>query len=584
MNHAEMAFAQATESGSEPANCMRHSRISAGREIITAPKSATTFSKVVRSLPAPSAVALASVFTVAFCTASASTINQFVDFQVSNQPIWGGSAPQFEVVLAEAIFKQSVGIDQLIEPSLFGASLGKFGIAGGVTVDVATGMASRLSDFHLGMVNVVFPINVTLNFPDRVNAGETFRISSSYAVAPGATFTSTADQSTLKFGTTASHIAASATAKACIVTCLIDEMLQIPRLDIPALDLITQTRSATTINIDLPGYGKPTIPGGGIDIDPSQDILVNPVDALLDIAIAETTNISGKITVPHLSQTGGLTAPATLSGKAVDVFADIKVDLDSFLSPPLPPLGFGPFTVGGARLGADIFDASFVAKMVADQALQFLGAPKVIMDLGSLGIVDLLLGGSVDITAPANVGELQITPTYVLGNAFTNTTIVAAAKRTDITVGSVDFHFPKVTVFDGTAQQCVDLGFFDLCTPGIPPINVGPFDFEESIFGPKSVPDVLIDSLLALSTGSCQLQPLACRGLDLLRPRSNSQMFFDQQSFEFNDFAGRNFAITVDAAAVPEPPSFWLVMLGLIAIALPSRRRIPRLRTLSARQ
>ena len=539
-----------------------------------------------RSFGTASVIALASVLTLVSGSANAVIINQLVDFEISNQQIWAGSAPTFETVLHSESFNQTLGIDKLESFSLpLVGSLGQYGIQAGVTVDVAAGVASRLSNFHLGTVNVDFPINVTLDFPDQVNAGETFTISSSFAVAPGAGFTSTANQSELSFGTTTAHIAANATAKACFVGCPINETLPIARLDIPAFDLITQTKDATTINIDLPNLGqpaafvgKPTIPGSGIDIAFVPDL--GTVDGIIDFVIAETTNFQGKITVPDLSQTGELTAPATLSGKMTDVFTDIKVDLDSFLSPPAPPLGFGPVAVSGAKAGIDIFDASFVAKMIADQALEFLGSPSVSLDLGTLGTVDLALGGSVDITVPTNVDQLQITPTYVLDNTFTNTTVVAASKQTEVTVGAIELFFPRTTIIGETCFGILGC---------VGPLVIGPFQFEETIFGPETVADVLFDTLLSVSTDTnCLTNPQFCVGLNLLRPGSNSKSFQDQQSFAFQAIAGSSIGISVvsgggDHTAVPEPPALGLIMLGLGMVAALRRRRIEWFRCLSVR-
>ena len=551
-------------------------------------------------------LAAASTAGVASGAARAALISDSLNFQVSGQPIWGGTAPVFQETLASLPpLGPSIGPGNLVADL---GILGDYGIEARLFANLDIGLQARLRNFHLGTVDINFPVNVELNFPDQVDKGELFTISSSFSVGPTAGFTSTADQSELDFSANAS-LNAGLNLRVCIFTCFIDNtdpsspFFFQRNANLGTLDLITQTKDNTIINIDLPDFGqpaafvgKPTIPGSGIDIDPTQDITVDPLDAFLDIAIAETTNISGKITVPDLSQTGSLNGPATLSGKKVDVFADVTVDLDSFFSPPLPPLGIGPFNVSGVTFGVDLFDADLVTKLIADQALDFLGAPKVFLDLGVLGIVELPLGGSVDITAPRNVRELQITPTYALDNTFTNTTIVAAAQQTDISFGRLQFGFPQIevipglpaVVLPGTPGFCLIPKLFGGCAvfipgsgpitifPGSNPVNVGPITFNEAIFE-ESITDSLINANiggLPLSVGVCDVSPNACALLPLLNSDQarSSGLFEDQQSFAFPSFVGQTFNIRV----IPEPATLPMMVLGLAMVAVFLRRRASR--------
>lgn len=542
---------------------------------------------------------------------NAAVITDTLSFQTSDQPIWGGADPVFDEILANLPLGSSIGPGNLVADL---GPLGQYGIEASLSAGIDIGLLTRLRNFQVGTVDINYPVNVTLDFPDTVSAGETFTISSSFTVDPSAGFTSTANSSELDFAAKAS-INAGLNLRACIVDCFIDNTDPSSpyyfqrNTDIGTLDLITQTKDNTIINVDLPDIGqpaefvgKPTIPGSGIDIDPTQDVTVNPVDALVDIAISEATNVSGKITVPDLSQTGSLTGTNTLTGKKTDVFTDVSVDLDSFLSPPLPPLGIGPFTVAGVTFGVDLFDASLVTKLIADQLLEFIGTPKVVLDLGALGTVEFNLGDSVDITAPTDLTGIDITPTYVLDNTFSNQTIVAAAQETDITFGGLEFAFPKIQVLPGTPDIvipgtpsfCLIPNPFGGCVvrvpavpsitiPGIDPLDIGPFSFDDAIYS-QAITDSLIDANVGgvpISVGVCDVNPTACNALPLLGQDNarNSDTFNDQQSFDFPTFSGPAFRVAVEGTgtvAVPEPSALPLMAVGLGMIAFFWRRRSAR--------
>lgn len=541
---------------------------------------------------------------------NAAVITDTLSFQTSGQPIWGGADPVFDEILANLPLGSTIGPSTVQDLG----PLGKYGVDANLTAGIDIGLLTRLRNFQVGTVDINYPVNVTLDFPDTVNAGDTFTISSSFAVDPSAGFTSTANSSELDFAAKAS-LNAGLNLRACIVDCFIDNTDPSSpyyfqrNADIGTLDLITQTKDNTIINVDLPDVGqpaefvgKPTIPGSGIDIDPTQDVTVNPVDALVDIAISEATNFSGKITVPDLSQTGGLTGTSTLSGKKTDVFTDVSVDLDSFLSPPLPPLGIGPFTVAGVTFGVDLFDASLVTKLIADQLLEFIGTPKVVLDLGPLGTVEFNLGDSVDITAPTDLAGIDITPTYVLDNEFSNRTIVAAAQETDITFGGLEFAFPKIEilpgtpdiVIPGTPSFCLVPNPFGGCAvrvpavpsitiPGIDPLDVGPISFDDAIYT-ETITDSLINANVGgvpISVGVCDVNPGACEALPLLGQDNarNENIFDDKQSFAFPTFSGPTVNIAVAGAsqvAIPEPSALALMVFGLGMIVLVGRRRSAR--------
>jgi hypothetical protein len=528
--------------------------------------------------------------------ALAGTIDTQLGFSAANQPIWSGNAPQSDQVLAETFLgANGFGLPNLV--ANFGP-LGQFGAEANITAGVNVGFLTTLRDFHLGTINVQFPVEVSLSFPTEVAPGQPFSIASSYTVAPGAAFQSSVTDSKLDLGAKAALVA-ELRMRACIVTCFVDSTDPSSpfhlneNFNLGSFALITQTKDNTVINIDIPDLGqgpalsgKPTIPGPGINIDPTQDILANPSDALLDIAIAEVTNVSGKVGVPNLSQTGSFAGGNIVSGTKTDVFTDVAVDLDSFLSPPAPPLGFGPVTIGGVTLGADIFDASLITKLIAQQQLAFEGTPIITLDLGVLGTHTFAAGDTLDLTFPTGVSELDVTPTFTLANTLTNRSIVAAAQQTDITFASLEFAFPEITVIPGlppvvipgTPGFCLIPGLFGGCAvfvpgtpaitifPGTDDVNVGPFGFDDALFE-QSITDSIIDTSiggLPISVGTCDVAPGACNLLPLLSQSGarDAQTFVSQLSLDFGSFTGQSFSIQATAAA-PEPGPLVLVLTGL---------------------
>lgn len=539
-------------------------------------------------------------FAVAACSLlfSASSlsgiIQQTVDFSTSGQPIWGGEpSPEFSAILAETVVgADGFGLNAVTDLG----PLGDYGVEATITAGVEVGFQASLRDFQSGEIDVSYPVNVRLELPDEISPGETFTISSTYSVAPTASFESTVEDSKLDLGA-AGKLLAELRLRACIIDCFVDStdpsspLFFDQEVDLGSFDLITQTKDETTINV--PGFSDPVIAGSGIDIDPSQDITIDPVDAALDIAISEVTNISGKIQAADLSQTGSDLVGGLLSGTITDVFTDITVDLDSFFSPPAPPLGLGPFTVSGVTLGADIFDADFITKLIAQQTLAFEGTPTVSLDLGTLGTVSMALGDSVDITVPTDFsGDLQINPTFSLDNTLTNTSTVAAAQQTDISFGRLIAGFPEIQVtpdlpsivIPGTSGFCLVRNIFNgscsVFIPGTPAItvfpgadglSVGPFDFNEAIFE-ESITDSIIDTTIAgvpISVDSCEAAGNACNALPLLSEDGarTSEVFSDTLSLAFASLTGSAFAVRVSgASSVPVSMPLLLMLLGMLML------------------
>jgi len=552
---------------------------------------------------------LGTVFSVAMVEQGlATTLESDLDFSTANQAIWSGGDPKFDQVLASTILgANGFGIPNLVAD--FGL-LGQFGVEANITAGVDVGFLTTLRDFNVGTVNVNFPVKVTLDFPTEVTPGQTFSISSSYTVSPTASFASSVTDSKLDLGATAALVA-ELRMRACAGGCFIDStdpsspFYLNENIDLGSFALITQTKDSTILNVDIPDFGqgpalsgKPTIAGSGFDINPAQDATINPLDWALDNAIAEVTNVSGKLGVPDLSQTGGLTGLNTLSGTVTDVFTDIAVDLDSFLTPPAPPLGFGPINVGGVVFGADIFDASLITKLIAQQELSFQGTPMITLDLGAMGTHTFAAGETLDLTFPTGMTQLDITPTYSLDNTFNNRSTVAAAQQTDITFAGLEFAFPKVdvipglppVVIPGTSGFCAVRNPFSgncvLFVPGTPPItifpgtdpvSVGPFNFNDAVYK-DTITDSIINTSIAgfpLSVGTCDIAPDACNLLPLLSTSGarNSEQFLSSRRLDFDNHTGPGFSIlaATSPGSVPEPETLMLILLGFSLIWLTRR-------------
>ena len=532
---------------------------------------------------------------LASASALAGVFAQQVNFSTSGQPIWGSApAPEFSEVLADTLLgANNVGANLVADLGL----LGKYGVEATLTAGLRAGFQTTLRDFHIGEIDVDYPVNVEFDLPNKVVPGQSFTISSSFTVDPSAFFETTVDASKLDLGATGA-LEAELRLRACILTCFVDSTDPASALyfnedfDLGAFDLITQTKDETIINIDIPGYGKPTIAGPGIDIDPAQDVTIDPLDAAFDIAVSEVTNISGKIQSADLSQVGDELAGNVLSGTITDVFTDITVDLDSFFSPPAPPLGLGPFTVNNVTLGADVFDADLITKLIAQQTLSFQGMPSVSLDLGALGTHVMALGDAVDINVPKSfTGDLTVTPTFFLDNELSNSSIVAAAQETKIAFGRLIANFPEFqvtpdippVVIPATSGFCLVPKLFGGCAvfvpgtpeitvvPGIDGISVGPFGFNDAVFE-ESITDSIIDTTIGgvpLSVDTCDVAGNACEFLPLLSTDGarSSGLFTDSLSLAFDSLVGQAFAIQLASApAVPVPGTGLLLLAGVLML------------------
>jgi len=529
--------------------------------------------------------------------ATTQTVTGSFNFDVAGQPIWAGAIPVFDKDLASIPVGPSIGPDAVVTLAGF-----QFGATANFSVGIDIALRSQLRDFQVGTVAVNYPIDVQLTFPTHVDPGETFSISSSYSVAPGAGFTSSANQAKLDLGARLGAFA-NLTFRACVFDCFVDEQPINWTQPIGVRDLITQSNTETTLHVfdDInaavsglkslglippgtpdPLLANPTIPGDAIVIDPS-----NPFsfpDGTIQFVIGEVTNVSGTVGAPDHVIVGVPDPGGALRGANTDIFADVDVDLDGFLKTGGFVLGFGPVNIGDLTIGADVFDATLNTQLIERMAQEFLPVPVVELDLGSLGTHLLALGESIDLTAPLQAGKLDITPTFRLLNTFTNVIDVAAAQATEITVGGLTLSLPPVTVLEGTPDItipgtpsfCLIPNPFGGCAvrypgtspvtiPGIPPLEFGGLNFDEAIYR-----ESITDDIFGLGVDTCVVAPQVCDTLPLFGQSGarTAERYVSSQSFAFQSFVGETFSISV-----PEPGTLALSLAALAAAGWGRARR-----------
>ena len=538
----------------------------------------------------------AGIFTAAAGPANAAPVGFDLTFSGSGLPLWGSSDPDpvFAPVLAEVPLGPSIGPDAVVDVPVFG----EFGFAANFSAGINIGLETAVRDFHVGSTDLTYPVDVNLNIPDTIVAGEAFTISSGFSVKPGAGFTAVADQGLLDIGAQ-TGLFADLTLKACAFGCFIDEKPLDVNEPLGTLPLIRQTQTATEFQIDIPGFGKPTIAGPGVDIDPDNtddSRSVTDPDFLLDFAIAEATNVSGLIRAPKVEVTGALSG-TRLTGSKTDFFTDVDVNLTGFL-PGSTVANFGPIDLGnGLQFGYDLFSGVLGTQLFGRQDLEFEAVPEITLDLGGLGAHTFLAGDSITLTAPDDIGTLEIQPSFSLLNTFTNNLVLAATQDFTVTVGELFLKMPEIVIVPPTDPVIVDPPAFCLIpnpfggcikrvnprpftlVPGTPGVTIDEFLFDERIFQ-QTFTDQLVQDLAGIDVATCDVTS-ACDTLPLFGSEGAkaASLFSSQQSFGFDRFAGSALQVGVVAGtgvAIPVPGTavLLLVALGLCSLlGLAGRRR-----------
>lgn len=386
-------------------------------------------------------------------------------FQTSNQNMWGGAPgtpANFAIPLDSTTvsWNKSGSLDLLgcgfvgcFGAELGGSTSGRFGVEVG-------GSAGS------GAVNVTYPVDVTLTFPDpnTANPGQAFTIGSSFVVNPGSSLTTDFPENQAQlFVKGVFEIHASVSAEGCFFGCLEGSADLVNINERPELFRVNTDPAAAPVSL----FGTPL---SSIKYGERTDL-----PAIAGISTFIMLNRPNPDTLGFLDSAGNLTS----SGRSS--FLDVGLDLDrTFVNVlrsfgiPVPDLqgrfGFSDkLSVDYTLIGSDaFFDFDLAQKFTFDPtllvSLQFstLVQPFETVITFETRCVPILggeicirvpvletrpgpptrtltfpVGSSVDLVYPRTFDPLQVTPTFTLDNTFTNTTSIPFGPRITVDALSV---------------------------------------------------------------------------------------------------------------------------------------------------
>lgn len=489
-----------------------------------------------------------------------------VNFQQTGIPIFDPTqvAPEFQAVLGKVPLGPDLSAGAIVDVPVFG----EFGLAANFRAGVDINLLTKVSDFSLGTTTVDFPVRVTLDTPTAIEPGRPFTIGSSFEVLPGAGFQSQANQAVLDIGAQVG-LKAELGLKACAFGCFVDEKILDVNQPLGTIPLVKQTATSTEFQIDIPGYGKPSIAGSGVNIDPDNTddgrSATDP-DFLIDFAIANATNIDGRIEAPNLSVQGTLEGGNTLVGTGHDAFTAINVNLAGFL-PGATLASLGPVDLGaGLQFGYDLFSGVLSTQMFQDQRLEFTGTPQITLDLGpELGIHTFAAGESLTLDAPTDPGSLIFDPVITLDSLLQTSIDLAATQDFTVTVGGLFLKFPEIVVVPPTDPVIVDPPRFCLI-PGftgcIKYVDPPPFTLVPGTNG-VTIPGFRFDDqILQYTFRDPYLDALPGANATGLVPVAESSSFSSTQAVQFASLSTGPLRIRV-----PEASALALVVVPGLLLA-----------------
>ncbi len=300
-------------------------------------------------------------------------------FQATGASMWGpGQGFQFQAEdFIGVSWDESIGIGPTAGFELSGNTEGRIGLEYEFTVSSGT-------------VNVDYPVDATINFPNMVNRNEQINISSSANVLGGAMMNTLSPQATARLEL---PFELSASASGSVDPPFVSP---IPFTLFPSLGV-----DATHTFFDI----STTNPSFSVDFGPFGSIT----------ASVPTINTSG-------TPNGG-----TISTSGSDDVIEFAVDIDGIVStliPQVPPLS-GSLDLGDeiASISYDLLDLQANLDVGIAQSFDFTPGLKVKYTLETGQMFTTNVGDALSFAVPDGVGnELDVTATYFLDNTFVNDT------------------------------------------------------------------------------------------------------------------------------------------------------------------
>ncbi len=506
-------------------------------------------------------VLLAILLLCASSRAMAESHDFNLSFATSNQGMWGaGAATTFSLNHEIINVPWDVGplniggVTEVTVPTVStpvgefgGQSLGQFGALSTSSTSGNAGLNFR-AEFDPGSVDVSYPVQVSLDVPDHgtLSPGQSFTISSSYTVLPGASLTTEIGEARLAVDGFAnidafqSYTLATGTP---ITETPVDfsESVLTELVSYASKDPVAIT--SDDIESMIGGFGATLASFGAILANvPPPDFEVT-AEAIAEFAPTYGFEaLSGR--TPDITTTGVLDGTSLHSMGADPAALSLAWDLDALMSDLLPfPAGElaskffeADFTSLGADIAYKLLDVDTITSVGAAQDFLFDANVIISLDLGNgEAPVEFAAGESVTITLPEE-GGINITPSFRLANVFTNTTDIAGDAALTIEALEAAINFP------------------------IPDIDVDVPDIFQPFLGPSinvPIPDVSINGgpLLSETTN----EPWAAPAF--------------QDSWElqgFQTFGGNSIFL------IPEPSSIVLAIIGIVALIACGRRRLAR--------
>ncbi|MGE0085587.1 MAG: PEP-CTERM sorting domain-containing protein [Desulfococcaceae bacterium] len=249
-------------------------------------------------------------------------------------------------------------------------------------------------EMHLdsGSVNITLPVSIQLDYPDEINLGETFTISSSYVISPEAILTTNSPEAIL-YAAAVAELSATVGVNASVDPCF----------GVLGGCPISVNESTTFADISE-DYAL-------VDIDSTNDTVE------MDFEYARVT--AG---MPDIDTNGTLSGNMLIS-EGEDDFLEITADIDQILSSILGiPLSGSQEFFGVLDLDYALLDAAAGIILAATQDFTFDPGLSVSFALETGEVYSMAVGSSMDLVFPSEVGDFEITPTFWLNNTFTNDT------------------------------------------------------------------------------------------------------------------------------------------------------------------